>query len=90
MPALMCWSYWDSLQQTSMPSDVAARVTLLHRVCSLGQASGEESVTVDRPPPLSDDAGVRGGLLRLLMSLAAWAGKELAHGDGPGSTRRAD
>ncbi len=58
-----------------MASELAARVVLQEKVRFLGQASGEQSITIDYPPPLGDDAGVRGGLELLLMSLAACAGQ---------------
>lgn len=58
-----------------MPSELCARVTLQEKVRFLGQGSGDQSVVIDYPPPLGDDAGLRGGLELLLMSLAACAGQ---------------
>jgi putative redox protein len=54
---------------------LAARVVLQEKVRFLGQGSGEQRVVIDYPPPLGDDAGIRGGLELLLMSLAACAGQ---------------
>ena len=58
-----------------MARPVAARVVLQDKVRFLGQGSGEQRVVIDYPPPLGDDAGIRGGLELLLMSLAACAGQ---------------
>jgi uncharacterized OsmC-like protein len=56
-------------------NELSARVVLQEKMRFLGQASGEQSVVIDYPPPLGDDAGLRGGLELLLMSLAACAGQ---------------
>lgn len=58
-----------------MSSELRARVVLQDKVRFLGQASGEQSVVIDYPPPLGDDAGLRGGLEVLLIALAACAGQ---------------
>ena len=60
-----------------MASELTARVELQEKVRFLGRASGDQSVVVDYPPPLGDDAGIRGGLELLLMSLAACAGQTI-------------
>ena len=60
-----------------MASELAARVVLQEKVRFLGQASGEQTVVIDYPPPLGDDAGLRGGLEVLLLSLAACAGQTI-------------
>jgi putative redox protein len=60
-----------------MPSELRARAVLQEKVRFVCQASGEQSVVIDYPPPLGDDAGVRGGLELLLMSLAACAGQTI-------------
>jgi putative redox protein len=56
-------------------SQITARVVFQDKVRFLGQASGSQSIVIDYPPPLGEDAGVRGGLELLLMSLAACAGQ---------------
>ena len=58
-----------------MTHSVSARVVLQDKVRFIGQASGDQRVVVDYPPSLGDDAGIRGGLELLLMSLAACAGQ---------------
>ena len=58
-----------------MANEVTARVTLQDKMRFLGQGSGDQLVVIDYPPPLGDDAGLRGGLELLLMSLAACAGQ---------------
>ncbi len=58
-----------------MPSELSARVDLQEKMRFVGRASGEQSVVVDYPPPLGDDAGLRGGLELLLMATAACAGQ---------------
>lgn len=58
-----------------MPSQLSARVELQEKVRFVGRASGDQAVIIDYPPPLGDDAGLRGGLELLLMALAACAGQ---------------
>ncbi len=58
-----------------MPTELSARVVLQEKVRFLGSASGGQAIVVDYPPPLGDDAGIRGGLELLLMGFAACAGQ---------------
>ncbi len=60
-----------------MAREVSARAVLQEKVRFLGQGTGEQSVVIDYPPPLGDDAGLRGGLELLLMSLAACSGQTI-------------
>ena len=52
-----------------------ASVELEEKVRFIGRASGDQAVVIDYPPPLGDDAGLRGGLELLLMAFAACAGQ---------------
>jgi uncharacterized OsmC-like protein len=61
--------------EAPVANQVTARVLLKEKMRFLGLASGSQSVVIDYPPPLGDDAGLRGGLELLLMSLAACAGQ---------------
>ncbi len=60
-----------------MASELSAHVVLQEKVRFLAQASGDQQVVVDYPPPLGDDTGIRGGLELLLMGLAACAGQTI-------------
>jgi hypothetical protein len=54
-----------------MASERSARVDLVEKVRFVGRGHGDQEVVIDYPPPLGDDAGLRGGLQLLLMALAA-------------------
>ncbi len=58
-----------------MASELSAWVELREKVRFVGRASGDQPIVIDYPPPLGDDAGIRGGLELLLMSLATCAGQ---------------
>jgi putative redox protein len=56
-------------------TELSAIVELQEKVRFLGRGHGDQAVLIDYPPPLGDDAGLRGGLQLLLMSLAACMGQ---------------
>jgi putative redox protein len=58
--------------------EVSARVVFQEKMRFIGRASGEQAIVIDYPPPAGDDAGIRGGLELLLMSLAACTGQGTA------------
>ncbi len=64
-----------TLLEIPLPSEVHASVELQEKVRFTGRASGDQAIVIDYPPPLGDDAGIRGGLELLLMALAACAGQ---------------
>jgi putative redox protein len=61
-----------------MAKEVSARVVFQEKMRFIGRASGEQAIVIDYPPPAGDDAGIRGGLELLLMSLAACTGQGTA------------
>jgi putative redox protein len=62
-------------QEAAMAGELSAHVVYQEKMRFIGQASGEQRVVIDYPPPLGDDTGIRGGLELLLMSLAACSGQ---------------
>ena len=58
-----------------MTTELTARVDLAEKVRFVGRGHGDQEVVIDYPPPLGDDAGLRGGLQVLLIALAACLGQ---------------
>ena len=60
-----------------MTKQLSARVVLQDKMRFVGQASGEQRIAIDYPPPIGDGDGdgILGGLELLLMSLAACTGQ---------------
>jgi putative redox protein len=58
-----------------MAGELTARVDLVEKVRFIGRGHGDQEVVIDYPPPLGDDAGLRGGLQVLLIALAACLGQ---------------
>ncbi len=56
-------------------TELTARADPVEKVRFIGRGHGEQEVVIDYPPPLGDDAGLRGGLQVLLMALAVCLGQ---------------